>query len=36
MTWYIEWPHIDGAFVDVYASLAGIRGMNRDDSPDDN
>jgi len=30
MTWFIEWPHIDGAFVDVYASLAGIQGMNSD------
>ena len=34
MTWYIEWPHIDGAFVDVYASLAGIRGMNRNGDDD--
>lgn len=24
MTWYIEWPHIDGRFVQVFASLAGI------------
>ena len=23
MTWFIEWPHIDGRFTDVYASLAG-------------
>jgi hypothetical protein len=26
MTWYIEWPHIDGRFVAVYATLAGITG----------
>ena len=24
MTWFIEWPHIDGRFNDVYASLAGF------------
>lgn len=27
MTWYIEWPHIDGRFVAVYATLAGITGV---------
>jgi hypothetical protein len=26
MTWYIEWPHINGRFVAVYATLAGITG----------
>jgi hypothetical protein len=24
MTWYIEWPHIDGRFVAVFDTLAGI------------
>lgn len=24
MSWYIEWPHIDGRFVAVYAGLAGV------------
>jgi hypothetical protein len=24
MTWFIEWPHIDGRFTEVYASLAGF------------
>jgi len=30
MSWYIEWPHIDGKFEAVYASLAGLdhAGMN--------
>ncbi|MCE9577993.1 MAG: hypothetical protein K8W52_32980, partial [Deltaproteobacteria bacterium] len=23
MTWYFEWPHVDGPFVEVYASLPG-------------
>jgi len=24
MTWFIEWPHIDGKFTELYASLAGF------------
>jgi len=24
MTWFIEWPHIDGRFKTLYASLAGM------------
>ncbi|HET9991097.1 MAG TPA: hypothetical protein VFQ65_21340 [Kofleriaceae bacterium] len=24
MTWFIEWPHIDGKFSELYASLAGF------------
>ena len=27
MTWYIEWPHIDGRFVDVFSTLAGYNGF---------
>jgi hypothetical protein len=25
MTWYIEWPHIDGRFMTLYATLPGYR-----------
>ncbi len=28
MTWYIEWPHIDGRFVAVFATLAGVSPLN--------
>jgi hypothetical protein len=23
MTWYVEWPHVDGRFIQVFATLAG-------------
>jgi hypothetical protein len=25
MVWYVEWPHVDGMFVKLYATVAGMR-----------
>jgi len=25
MVWYVEWPHVDGLFVKMYATVAGMR-----------
>ena len=25
MVWYVEWPHVDGLFVKLYATVAGMR-----------
>jgi hypothetical protein len=30
MTWYIEWPHVDGRFIALFQTLPGYAPMTND------
>ncbi len=34
MSWYVEWPHVDGRFVQVFSTLPGYAEVNPSDFPD--